>query len=267
MKVKSSIFTQASGSVGGFTWSHNRGGMYIRARATPTNPNSPQQQLVRAIFGQLAALWLNTLTALQRAGWDAYATAVLLPDRLGEPRNIGGLGMYIRSNTPRLQASQPRIDDPPTILTLPALEPLSMEIPSEAVQQQVFDYHEEPPIPETWLSEDGAVLMAYGGRAQNASINYFKGPYRLTGFLLGDSVVPLAPPFTFGTAFPFVQGQKVFARLQLSRADGRLSLPQFLGQIAANGPAARTRTRPGRPPAEEEPKTDQKPDRRKREHS
>lgn len=264
MKFKSLLMTQASGSIGGLTASHNRGGMYFRARATPVNPNTPQQQLVRAIVGQLAALWANTLTALQRAAWDLYALQVPLADRLGEPRNVGGLAMYIRSNTPRLQAQQPRIDNGPTVFTLPALEALVMESPSEAVQQTVFDYQEEPVIPEVWLSEDGAVLMCYGSRPQNASINYFKGPYRLTGFLLGDSGVPLTPPFTFGISFPFVQGQKVFTRVQLSRADGRLSLPQFMGQIAINGPAARTRTRPGRPPKEDAPKEDKQLRRRKR---
>lgn len=264
MKFKSFVMTQASGSVGGTTASHNRGGMYFRARATPVNPNTPQQQLVRAIVGQLAALWTGTLTALQRAAWDLYALQVPLLDRLGEARNVGGLAMYVRSNTPRLQVSMERVDDGPTIFTLPALEALILESPSEAAQQIVFDYQEEPVIPEVWLSEDGAGLLGYSARAQNASINYFKGPYRSIGVTLGSAGLPETPPFIYAPAFPFVQGQNVFARVQLTRADGRLSLPQLLGQIAINGPAAGATDRPGRPPREDAPKEDKQPRRRKR---
>ena len=42
MLFKSAAFTQASGSVGGLTFAHNRGGMYTRARSIPVNPKTQQ---------------------------------------------------------------------------------------------------------------------------------------------------------------------------------------------------------------------------------
>lgn len=264
MKVKSALVTQASGSVGGFVWSHNRGGMYIRARATPTNPNSQFQQAIRAIVGNLAALWHNTLTPVQRAAWDIYALQVPLPDRLGEPRNVGGLAMYIRSNTPRLQVGMERVDDGPVIFTLPGLEALIMESPSAAPQNYDLDYREEPQVPETWLSEDGAGLLNYSSRPQNLSINYFKGPYRVTTSILGNSGTPATPPFTITSHFVFAQGQRLFARVQMTRADGRLSLPQYLHGDTVNGPAAAGSRPAPRPPTEDAPKEDRDPKRRKR---
>ena len=38
--MKTTIVGPLSGSFGGLTASHNRGGQYLRQRSTPTNPNS-----------------------------------------------------------------------------------------------------------------------------------------------------------------------------------------------------------------------------------
>lgn len=264
MKIKSALATEMSGSLGGLVASHNRGGLYLRARAIPTNPNSQFQQVIRAIVAQLAALWNETLTGLQRRNWDSYAAGVPLPDRLGEPRNVGGLAMYIRSNTPRLQASMPRVDDGPLILTLPALQPLSMDVATETLQNFTLDYVEEPGVPETWLSEDGAALLTYSSRLQNVTINYFKGPYRFANALLGDSVTPLTPPFLSDSAFDIVAGRLLFARAQLTRADGRLSVPQLFFQLVENGPAATATRQTPQDPKHDLVPDDRNPKRKKR---
>jgi len=115
MKFKSAIVTQASGSIGGLTAAHNKGGMYLRSRATPVNPQTAAQVAIRNAMSQLTTAWQETLTAAQRDAWRTYAENVLLPDKLGEPRNIGGIGMYIRSNVPRLQAGLARVDDGPVV--------------------------------------------------------------------------------------------------------------------------------------------------------
>jgi len=56
MKFKSPILSQASGSIAGITFSHNRGGMYVRARAVPTNPGSPQQHRSEEHTSELQSL-------------------------------------------------------------------------------------------------------------------------------------------------------------------------------------------------------------------
>lgn len=228
MKIKSGLVTQASGSLGGFTASHNRGGLYLRARATPVNPNSPQQQEIRGFFAQLASLWLNVLTGVQREAWDLYALNVLLPDRLGEARNVGGLAMYIRSNVPRLQAALPRVDDAPTIFNLGDYFPPSIGDPSEATQLIVVAFA----ALDEWVNEDDAAMLIYTARAQNQSINYFKGPYRLAGTILGDLALPPTSPADIPAAFPFEIDHKVFVRINVTRVDGRLGSEFFLGRIA-----------------------------------
>jgi hypothetical protein len=230
VKFKSQIITQASGSIGGTTFSHNRGGMYMRSRATPTNPNSPQQQAVRSAVASLVSAWNNVLTAPQRAVWDAYAENTPVLNKLGEPINVGGLAMYIRANVPALQAGLARNDDGPTIFnTGEYTEPVIGTI-SEAGQTMSLAFTEA----DDWVSEDGAAMLVLASRGQNASINYFKGPYRYAGKVEGDSGAPPATPASIDLPFAVVEGQKVFFQVRVIRADGRLSAPfRGVGTCAA----------------------------------
>lgn len=218
MKFKSPLFTQTSGSIGGSTFSRNRGGLYIRARASPVNPNTPQQQVVRADFAQLASRWSGLLSQVQRDAWDLYALNVLLPDRLGEPRNAGGLGMYQRSNIPRLQAGLPRVDAAPTIFDLGDYTSPFFDAPSEAAQDLVINFD----VVDSWVGEDDSAMLIFGSRGNNTSINYFKGPYRLAGPILGDAAIPPTSPATIASPFVFSDGQALFVRANVTRADGRL---------------------------------------------
>jgi hypothetical protein len=86
--------------MGGVTFSHNKGGMYIRKRVTPTNPRSVLQTAIRSGFKNTSSLWASALTAAQRAGWTAFAQANPVPNKLGAPCIITGLQMFMRFNTP-----------------------------------------------------------------------------------------------------------------------------------------------------------------------
>lgn len=232
MLFKSTLLGQTSGSLDATVFSHNRGGRYTRVRATPVNPNTPQQQLVRSLVAQLTGLWSNTLSQAQRDAWDLYALNVELPNRLGELRNVGGIAMYVRSNVPRLQASLARVDDAPIIFDLGGFEPHLITIAAVGTQVFTIDYSFGPALPEPWVSEDGAAILLYTSRPQNPSINFFKGPYRFAAVGLGDSGVPLVFPFSRPVAFAFALGQRIFVRANVTRADGRLGTAEFMTVIS-----------------------------------
>jgi hypothetical protein len=224
MIFKSSIISAGSGSVGGLTLSRNRGGMYLRARATPTNPNTPAQQAVKSAMGQLASLWRNVLTDDQRKAWDLYAENVPLPNPLGDPRNVGGLGMYVRSNVIRIAsgvAGLVRVDDAPIIFNLGDVGVITVITATAAtdVVSMGFDDNDE------WVDEDAAALLIYTAKAQNPSINYFKGPYGFAGAVEGDSGSPPSTPAAIDAAFNIDVDNKTFVFARVSRADGRLSTP------------------------------------------
>ncbi len=219
MKFKSPIFSQASGSLAGSVFSHNRGGMYVRARSIPTNPNSTFQQQLRAFMTQLATNWSSILTAAQRAAWETYAANVPLIDRLGEPRTVTGLNMYVRSNVPRLQAGLARVDDAPTIFDLGSFTEPSISAIDAANDTADITFA----TGDAWVSEDNAALLIWLSRPQQPAINFFKGPYRFAGAILGNSTTPPTSPQTVTLPFGISTGQRLFGAFNVVRADGRLS--------------------------------------------
>jgi hypothetical protein len=220
MKYKSAVYTQASGSLNGITYSHNKGGPYTRARAIPTNPNSPQQQAVRGIFSDLAVLWNSVLDGLERATWDAYAFNVPIINKLGDPMKISGLNQFIRSNTPRIQAGLDQVVTGPTEFNIGSFTNPSFAI--DAANDEVDVTFDDA---DAWANEDDSAMLVYAGRPVSPSINFFKGPYRLAGIIAGDAVTAPTSPAAVGLPFAVVAGQRVFLKVVVSRADGRLSYP------------------------------------------
>jgi len=224
MLFKSALITQASGSIGGMTASRNKGGAYFRARALPTNPNTPEQQAVRGFLGALANEWANILTPAQRVLWDFYAYNVPVINKVGDSINLTGQQMFIRSNVPRLQAGLARVDGGPTIFNLGAYTNPSFSFDAANDEVDVtFDNTDD------WANEDGSSMLIFASRPQNVTINYFKGPYRFAGRIDGDATTAPTSPAAIAAPFAAVAGQRVFVRVSVSRADGRLSAP-FRGQ-------------------------------------
>lgn len=216
---KGLLVSKVSGSIGGITFSHNKGGPYFRSRATPTDPNTPQQQAVRAFVGQLSNHWINTLTPAQREAWATYAANVTVLDPFGDPRFIPAISHYVRSNTPRMQAGLIRADDAPTIFNTGDFTSPSFAV-SEATQQVSVTFGDF----DDWCDENASAMMIYGSRPQNPTINFFKGPYRYASRITGNSVTPPTTPQTLAIPFPAIEGQKTFWRAVVTREDGRLSL-------------------------------------------
>jgi len=216
MIYKSQILTEASGSVGGLTFSHNKGGPYTRARVVPCNPNSVQQQAIRAITADLTNRWKTTLTATQRLNWQTYADNVLIPNALGDPKKIPPLSHYVRCNVPRIQGNIARVDDAPAIFNLGSFTPPVITEVNATTDKVTFSLT----VGDEWNVAGGALIL-FSARPQLVSVNYFKGPYRFCTSISG----PAGTPQTKDLAFPVAAGQRVFFMFRFTQADGRLALP------------------------------------------
>lgn len=208
---------QRSGSSGGTVFSHNRFGAYIRARSIPVNPNTDRQVDVRNAVRSLTIAWQNTLTQAQRDAWDVYADNVTWQNKLGESVNLTGLNHYIRSNTTMVSLGFARTDDAPVIFNLATAELNLGCTASEATQILTFTFDDT----EVWASEAGAFQHFYMGIPQNASIKFFGGPFRYVVSVAG--ITPAVSPLPASTPFPFAEGQRIWVRSRIMRADGRLS--------------------------------------------
>ena len=216
------LFTQLSGSIGGLTGYQGKGGLTLRARAIPTDPCSDRQALVRSVVAFLIARWSETLTQDQRDAWAEYADKVELTGPLGDLRKVSGMNHYIRSNTTRRMALHTILDNAPTLFDLSALSPVVLEAaPGTDGMSVVFSNADE------WATAVGGHLYVFQSRPQNPTVNYFRGPYVLAHSVAGAATPPTSPD-TWTSPFALAAGQKVFARVCASTADGRYTAASFL---------------------------------------
>lgn len=219
MLFKSPVYSQVSGSVAGLTYSHNAGGMYVRARVIPTNPNSEAQQAVRDALREITNFWTVGLTAPERAAWDTYAFNTPTLNRLGEATTKNGQQMYIRANVSRLQAGLPLANVAPVIFDTGSFTPPSALIADASADTISIAFDDG----DLWANQDDAALLVYMGRPQNPTRNFGKGPFQLLTAILGDGVTAPTSPVVANSLFPLETGQKVFLQIRATFADGRLT--------------------------------------------
>jgi len=116
MKFLSSIWSSASGSIGGTTYYSGAGGIIARQRSTPTNPNSAAQQRARSDFGQAAAGWAG-LSASQKTLWNDYAALTPIASKLGGTITVSGQVMFMRWASARELCSESSVGAPTTSLS------------------------------------------------------------------------------------------------------------------------------------------------------
>lgn len=230
---KSQVLTQASGSVGGMTYTRTSSGMTLRARSMPVNPSTSRQQVVRNAMSELTTAWVETLTEPQRIGWADYARNVSVRNKLGDAIHLSGISMYIRCNTPRLQVREyapsegiGRLDNAPTIFDTG--EPLIAGVVSQGALTPFT-------VELGWSNPAGAVgdvVVVYVSKPQNQSVNFFRGPYQYNALALLDieTAVDLIPNPTW------IAGQVIHVRARILYADGRLSPATEYRQVLANTP-------------------------------
>lgn len=209
----------ARGSIGGQVASRNRFGNYFRSRTTPVNPQSPRQNVIRAVIGALANIWSATLTQAQRDAWEVYADAIVFQNKLGQQIKLTGFNHFIRSNSIRAQSSNTLISNGPTDLTLAPTDPTIVGTISVATQQISLAFD----VTLDWLDLDEAHMYVFMSAPKNAGVNFIGGPFRLAGVLDGDSITPLTSPQVIAVPFPVGLGQEVVVRARISEDDGRLS--------------------------------------------
>lgn len=217
MLYTSPLLSQASGKLAGLVWSHNAGGAYVRRLATPTNPGSEFQQVVRNALASLAARWREDLADEDRLRWAIYALNTPLTNRLGAERSIGALAMFLRCNVPRIQAGLSVIDAGPTLFG----EAVIGAGPDTA---DASDGTVEIHFPnEAWGVTTGGACLVYVSAPQSPTVNFFKGPYRFAGAILGNTATPPTSPQDVPLPYPVVAGQVIHLQIRATNADGRLS--------------------------------------------
>jgi len=243
MKFAGGFTGSMSGSLGGITASHNRGGAYLRNRSIPVQPNTPRQQAAKTAMGELVQAWPETLTDGQRQGWRDYAAAVPRTDPLGQLVTLTGQQMYIAANAPRLSATNlgagpfARVDDAPAILD-------TGQPPADVTQFDVTSGTNSLNMTITipgGASDDGQ-LFFYIGRPLNPGSNFFKGPYQFATSIAvtsGDTTLNATPDtaawFSETVIADADVGKRYPLRLIIAYDDGRTSQQLRIIKTLASG--------------------------------
>lgn len=103
-----------SGSIGGQTFSRNRGGQYIRRRAIPSLVSSPAAVNIKALLAAYSQAWQG-LTSAQRNAWLEYARQTPVLNALGNSITRSGAQAYIACNTRIALAAGTAISVPPIV--------------------------------------------------------------------------------------------------------------------------------------------------------
>jgi hypothetical protein len=229
VKYKSAIMTEASGSVGGLTASHNKGGAYFRARVTPVNPATPRQNYARAALSGAVSAWSNTLTAAEREAWSAYAEAVPVTNTIGSTTTLTGQQQFIGQYCARDQAGLAPVLTGPTVFDTG--ETITQITDAEGTGGNMIGLTATTMGLAFTFSNalsGGANILIYLGSPISQGREFFKGPYQWIGLPplvaaaeLSADFVPLLS--TVDISPPLVVGQRRGLRARLSYSDGRLS--------------------------------------------
>lgn len=111
-KLSAIGITAIRGTIAGQTFSSNKGGIYVKNWAKPSNPMTPAQTALRNMFGSVVRTW-RLLTEAQRNDWNAYAQGRTTVDILGESRTMTGRGAFISVNQNRLHVGLPLSESVP----------------------------------------------------------------------------------------------------------------------------------------------------------
>lgn len=223
MLYKSGLVTAASGSLGGITASHNRGGQYLRARVIPTNPNTARQQTIRARFGYLADYWTTTLTEAERLAWTAYGSSLRLANALGNAGSPTGQQAFQRTNLVRLEAGLAVLEVAP--VTEGEASPIVLNTTnvvlasSASTTPNVLTIPALTDIPPLGSSATDVMNVYISKTAIPAGVEFVQNiPRLLSGTVLGNDTFPL----DLDTGITVTVGETYVVRIIQCDAEGRV---------------------------------------------
>lgn len=210
-----------SGSHQAITSSRNRFGQYVRNRATPVNPNTPAQSLVRALLATASQAWRG-LSDADRAAWSAAASGVPRQDSLGQTVFQTGTQMFVGSYIAQSFAG----------LTVPPAVPSISPPAAPTLSALVVDVSSGATINVAEAIGAALVLLLYASPPTSAGVT-FQGDYRFIGAYVAKTVNTVT--FTtdlelkFGTLQPL---QRYFIRGTLVTEDGGVSNPALISTVS-----------------------------------
>jgi hypothetical protein len=219
MRFNSDLATAVGGRIGNMVGLMNKAGMCLRSWVRPSNPNTSAQQGVRATLRDLATAWSGTLSAANRAGWNAYAATLSFTSKLGTIYMISGFDAYVMCNGARIVAGLSRIDAPPAV---GGFDSFTSVVPTFDVSSH--NYSIAYTNTDEWANEvGGALVVRRVPVGFSEGIGYYEGPFIYLGKAVGAASPPTSP-LVVDTGAGSIEADTQYAiAVRSVRADGRCS--------------------------------------------
>lgn len=220
--------TDARGSIGGTTFSRNKGGNYIRNRTKPVNPRSPLQNARRATIAYLTRFWSNTLTEDQRTDWRAYAKGTTWTNKLAQVVEINGLAAFVRLNALRRMVGAIIWPDAPTAMGHAGGVEFTFAAESDTRKIQI----DEPTGSFDPTRANSFLAVSMGLPCEPGRIAIPKG-FRYIGLIVGKAAPPPDFPFELPAAYTMREGQFITCSCMFQDEWFRVAGPFFATDLAA----------------------------------
>lgn len=216
-KVKlGQMVAQASGSVGGTVFSHNRFGAYIRNRSIPVQPESGYQLARRNDLATASAEWSLKLAPIRKA-WKVWAENNPITDSLGDQRILDGHQAYTMLATRLFGQGFALPTTPPVSPTPNGLT--SCTITASAASQTCSMVFLPNPLAATYH------LWIVAAKTPTGAVNYIKNLLRFIGIAEAASASPCTGTAIADRLGTLTIGEQIVARLAVfSQTTGLLSV-------------------------------------------
>lgn len=168
--IRFNNIADARGSVNGTVYSRGVGGLYMKTRVKPLNPQTAKQSVVRNQLAALAAAW-RSLTEAQRAAWTAQTGNYPATNRVGEVYTPSGYQLYMTLNSNLNAVEEESLDTPlsPSSFVATGLDGFQMELTAGALTTGEISLSIDTGVDEICLVETTGGLSA-GVTAPSSSL-------------------------------------------------------------------------------------------------
>jgi hypothetical protein len=221
------LVADARGKLGGMVLSKSAGGNTARNKTKPVNPRTSGQEAARARLTAIAWAWDHAASAQQRADWISYSAATAWTNSLGQSITMSGMSAFMRLNGLRRAAGLPIALPAPTSPGH-AGNPLQAFTANVTTNQLVFA---EPPAPFAKEIDGRVLVISQFAPCLVGRLSAPKGKIYV-GNISGGAVPPVFP-YSIGSPYTLVAGQRIFTEARFLDEKGRVGSPTLVSAIAA----------------------------------
>lgn len=246
MKIKWSAIgiTNASGTSGGTTFAHNRGGAYARRWAKPVNAQTGRQTAMRSLWGAVAQTW-GQLSQEEVNAWNSAGENIQVTDGFGNSHNMTGNTYFMRVNQNRTHGmGLPITRIPIALVALPnvSYNEKVMDMTGFAALNPAVSLNLENGTPgaEITASIGFTVVAANSNKGYGSVKNQFNQRIRKTVILDGSGnasvEIPNNDPELVAILGNAGNGSTVYLQVHTHSAAGQKSNPVTYRQALLNNP-------------------------------